>query len=93
MYEWKVTKLNRKTSSGFVDAVDWQLTKIEDDTRNIITGTCSFEGTVTTPFAELTESEILSWIWQQIDKTQTENQMVAVFVDPTVFKWLPWDTE
>jgi hypothetical protein len=31
-------------------------------------GTCGFDGELTTPYADLTEAQVLEWVWASLDK-------------------------
>lgn len=91
MYEWKITKLDRKTSNGFVTGADWTLSKTEGETVKIIYGKVGFDGQMNTPFHELTEEQILGWIWEQVSKTETEEKMKTVHINGVSPEGLPWE--
>lgn len=93
MFNWKITRLNRRTSDNFVHEAYWTLTKTEGDTAKTIYGIASFGGAVETPFEDLTEETVLNWIWQQVSKEETEAAMKTVLVNkqvPTNSAGLPW---
>jgi len=90
MYQWEITRLDQKTSNGFVNAADWKLTKQEGDTAKTIYGQVSFDGFLTTPFSELTQEQVLGWVWQQVDKAQTESAMRTVWINEEIAQGLPW---
>jgi len=48
MFNWEITRLNRRTSDNFVHEASWTLTKTEGDTAKTIYGIASFDGAVET---------------------------------------------
>lgn len=49
-----------------------------------------------TPYDQLTEDQVLGWVWSKVDKAETEAKMQKALQDliqpPVVVKPLPWDT-
>lgn len=93
MFTWKITRLDSRTSDNFVLAADWQLTKTEGDTATTIYGNASFGGEIVKPFEQLEEQDVLSWLWQQVSKEETEAQMKTVFVNKKTIFGLPWENK
>lgn len=96
MFTWKIFNLERRTSDNFVTVAHWQLSKTEEDTEKTIFGVCSFGGDATIAFAQLTENEVLGWVWQQVSRTETEQAMSTVLTNkenPISQYGFPWVKE
>lgn len=79
MITWTVSELDRRTSDGFVTTAHWQATAVDGDYSASIYSTCSWsEGQPTTPYASLTQDQVLGWIWASgVDKDATETALNA----------------
>jgi hypothetical protein len=87
---WEIQRLERNTANGFVSAAEWKLTKGEGEAAKTIFGQVTFAGSATTPFSELTQEQVLGWVWQQVDKEQTESAMRTVWINEEIAQGLPW---
>jgi hypothetical protein len=63
MATWKIVQLDRKTADGFVTTAHWTVTATDGDFSASAYGTCGFDGELTTPYADLTEAQVLEWVW------------------------------
>ena len=104
-YKWEIKNLESRTADGYVQIAHWTLTAIEiikgtnfqTDPDKIyeasVYGTCVFNGALTTPYENLTKEQVLSWVWQFVNKSDTE-QKLAVKINekknPIVKSGLPW---
>jgi hypothetical protein len=91
---WKISQLDREVSNGFVTTAHWTATAVDgNDTASIIS-TCSWsEGTPTIPYANLTESTVLDWVWESVDKATTESALaaqIALLKAPVKASGTPW---
>ena len=77
MATWKIVQLDRKTADGFVTTAHWTVTATDGDFSASAYGTCGFDGELTTPYEELTEAQVLEWVWGQIDKAEVESNLTA----------------
>ena len=79
MITWTVSELDRRTSDGFVTTAHWQATAVDGDYSASIYSTCSWsEGQPTTPYASLTQDQVLGWCWTSgVNKEATENALTA----------------
>ena len=91
---WKITQMDRKTSDGFVTTAHWTCTGEDGEAVGSVYSTCSFEGTLTTPYENLTEATVLGWIWANgVDKEATEaavNAQIEAQKNPVSATGLPW---
>jgi hypothetical protein len=56
-------------------------------------GSAGFTGDLTIPYAELTESQVLGWVWESVDKAETEANVLAQIEaqkNPVTATGTPW---
>jgi len=92
--QWTISQLDRKTADGFVTTAHWQATAVDGDYTASIYSTCSWaDGTVNTPYADLTPETVLGWVWESVDKTATEAALaanIALQKAPVTATGVPW---
>jgi hypothetical protein len=93
-YNWSVSNLDRNTSDGFVYCCHWQVSAVDGEHSASAYATVSWaEGTPAIPYANLTEAEVLSWVWESIDKAATEASLaaqIALLKNPVKATGTPW---
>ena len=91
---WTISQLDRKTADGFVTTAHWQATAVDGEHTASIYSTCSWaDGTVNTPYADLTQEIVLGWVWESVDKQATEDALVAQIAlqkAPVTLSGTPW---
>jgi hypothetical protein len=92
---WTISSLDRNTANGFVTTAHWQATAVDGEHTAQIYSTCSWaDGTVNTPYADLTQATVLGWIWANgVDKQSTEDALVANIAlqkNPVQASGTPW---
>jgi hypothetical protein len=95
-YLWTISQLDRQTSDGFVTTAHWQATAVDGDYSASTYATCSWsDGTPTVAYADLTQEQVLGWIWANgIDKDATEAALAAQIAEqkaPKTARGLPWN--
>ena len=93
MATWKIVQLDRKTEDGFVTTAHWTVTDTDGDFSASAYGTCGFDGELTIPYENLTEAQVLEWVWASIDKAATEQSLAAQIEaqkNPVSATGLPW---
>jgi hypothetical protein len=95
MITWTISQLDRRTSDGFVTTAHWRATAVDGDHSAMIYSTCGWaDGQPTVPYADLTEQEVLEWIWASgVDKEATEtalNASIEAQKNPTSEAGVPW---
>lgn len=95
MTNWTITNLDRRTSDGFIQVAHWQCTGADGDITSSVYATVSFEeGTPSIPFDDVTEADVLGWIWANgVDKDATEasiGQRIEALKNPVQASGLPW---
>jgi hypothetical protein len=91
---WKISTLDREVSNGFVTTAHWTATAVDGEHSASAYATVSWaEGTPTIPYANLTEAEVLSWVWESVDKAATEASLaaqIALLKNPVKATGTPW---
>ena len=91
---WTISQLDRNTADGFVTTAHWQATAVDGEHTASIYSTASWaDGTVNTPYADLTQATVLGWVWESVDKQATEDALaanIALQKAPVTASGLPW---
>ena len=94
MITWKIIKLDRRTADGFVTTAHWAVTAMDGDFRTSEYGCVRFTGELTTPYENLTEAQVLEWVWANgVDKDATEANLAAQIEaqkNPVSATGVPW---
>lgn len=73
---WTVEKLTRRESDGYVTMANLKVSQDDGIGNNFITVVVSWpNGDLKIPYEQLTESEIMQWVFQSVDKQQIENAL------------------
>ena len=99
---WNVSQLDCLPQSAegadYVVTAHWQCNGVDGDYNGSVYSTCSFpvvQGESFTPYASLTQDQVLGWIWASgVDKDATEaaveQQIQNQINPPIVTPPLPW---
>jgi len=92
---WNISNLDRNTADGLVTTAHWQCTATDGEHTASIYSTCSWaDGTVNTPYDQLTQETVLGWVWANgVDKTATEAALAAQIEaqkNPVTATGTPW---
>jgi len=91
---WKISTLDREVSNGFVTQAHWTATAADGEHTASVYATVSWaEGTPAIAYDNLTEAEVLSWVWESVDKAATEASLaaqIALLKNPVVASGTPW---
>jgi len=92
---WTISTLDRDVATGFVQTCHWQATAVDGEHTASIYSTCSWaDGTVNTPYSELTQATVLGWVWANgVDKQATEDALaaqIALQKAPVTASGTPW---
>ena len=95
--KWSVPNVERKLDSGFVYVCHWRATATDGDFSASSYGTAGFqqdpEAESFTPYQDLTEEQVLGWLFNSIDKDATEDALKAKIEadnNPTSASGTPW---
>jgi len=102
---WTIAQLERNTTDNGVIVAHWRVTAKEtvgtgDDAVTYTAssyGTCGFSPDPTSPdfvpYADLTEADVLAWVYESVDKDATEAALTANIEEqknPVTETGLPW---
>jgi hypothetical protein len=92
---WTISNLDHQTSDGFVTTAHWQATAVDGEHSASVYATCSWsDGTPTVDYADLTQEQVLGWIWENgVDKDAVEASLAAQIEaqkNPTTATGVPW---
>lgn len=99
---WTVTQMDcypqAEGETDVVFTVHWTCSGVQDTYSGSVYSTCAVtytQGTPYTPYANLTQDQVLGWIWSSgVDKTATEaavQQQIDNLINPPVVNPpLPW---
>jgi len=76
---WSITNLERRITDGFVMCAHWKCEAIDGSfSENICEMSYWNDGDVVIPFENLTEQQVLEWVWSSgIDKQDVEKKLAA----------------
>jgi hypothetical protein len=91
---WTINQLDRNTSDGFVTTVHYNVSKVDGEFSASTYGTIGFEaGTPATPFASLTQVQVIEWVKTKLDEAVVEAALDAQIEaqrNPVKASGLPW---
>ena len=91
---WTISTLDRDVATGFVRTCHWTATAVDGEHTASIYSTASWaDGTVNTPYENLTPETVLTWVWESVDKQATEDALaanIALQKNPTQASGTPW---
>lgn len=101
MATWTIANLERNTADGGVIVAHWRVTAEETVGEETYTassyGTCGFTPDASAPdfvpYDQLTEADVLAWVWSSMDKDATEAALQAKIEEqkaPATQSGLPW---
>ena len=94
MTTWTISQLDYKTSDKFVTTAHWRATAVDGDYSASVYSTCSWaDGEVTIPYEDLTEQDVLDWVWVSVDKDATEQALadqIEMQKHPVTASGMPW---
>jgi hypothetical protein len=95
MIKWNIENLDRKSNNGYVTTIHWRAI-LQEDTKGVSNyGAFSFkDGEPTIPYENLTKETILSWLFNNIDKEEIENNLIKQLEqlkNPISKSGLPWE--
>jgi hypothetical protein len=90
--------MDRNADNGGVTVAHWNVTAVDGDYSASAYGTAGFTPDASAPgfvpYANLTEAEVLAWVWASgVDKDATEAslaQQIAAQKNPVTLNGLPW---
>lgn len=92
---WQIEQCEHLVSTGFITTAHWRATATDGDYTASVYGSVGFgEGDPQIPYADVTEAEVLDWVWANgVDKDETEANLAAQIEglkNPTQESGVPW---
>ena len=99
-YTWKIDQLERDPATGVVKTAHWNCRGVDEDTENSVHmyGSCHLpladpENSDFIPFDELSEEDVLAWVWQAPTKEEREAsiaEQIELKNNPPIVVGVPW---
>ena len=96
-YNWTIAQLEHNVADGGVVTAHWRVTAQDGEYTASAYGSAGFTPDPTAPdfipYAELTEADVLGWVWGSVDKDETEANLAQQIEDqkaPKTETGLPW---
>ena len=97
---WTIANLEHRTDDGGVVVAHWRVNAVDGDYSASAYGTASFTPDPTAsgfvPLDQLTEADVLEWVYTAVDKAETEANLAAKIdklKNPETVDGLPWAAE
>ena len=97
MANWTIATLERNTADGGVVVAHWRCTAEDGDFTATAYGTVGFTPDASSPnfvpYDQLTEADVLAWVYAGVDKDATEAALAANIEEqkaPATEAGLPW---
>lgn len=92
---WTIENMDRDVSNGYVTTAYWRATAVDGDFTATAYGSCGWApGQPTTPYADLTQDEVLGWCWADgVNKDEVEANLTAnieLQKNPVQAAGVPW---
>lgn len=90
---WNIANLDRNTEDGFVTTAHWTVIATDGTFFASVYDCCRFSGNLVTPYENLTKEQVLGWVWEQVNKEETEANLVAQIEaqkNPVTITGVPW---
>ena len=99
-YTWTIPTLEHEIADGGVYVAHWRCTGVDGEYTASAYGTCGFTYDASdpdfTPYADLTETQVQGWIWEEVNQADTEAAIASKInlqQNPTTANGIPWAAE
>ena len=96
-YNWTIANLEHNVADGGVIVAHWRVTAEDGEYTASAYGTAGFTPDPSAagfvPYADLTEADVLGWVWGSVDKDAMEAGLAAQIEAqkaPVTASGLPW---
>lgn len=98
-YNWTIATCEHEVATGGITVAHWRVAAVDGDYTASAYGTCGFTPDASAPdfvpFDQLTEADVLGWVWasEDMDKDEMEANLAAKIEadkNPTTATGTPW---
>jgi len=96
-YNWTIAQLEHNVADGGVVIAHWRVSAQDGDYTASAYGSVNFTPDPAAPefipYADLTEADVLGWVWGSVDKAETEANLASQIEEqkaPKTETGLPW---
>ena len=96
-FNWSIANTERNTADGGVIVAHWRVTAEDGEYTASAYGTVGFTPDATAAgyiaYADLTEADVLSWVYEEVNKDETEAALAADIAGqktPVTTDGVPW---
>jgi hypothetical protein len=96
-YTWSIATCEHDVATGGITVAHWRCNATDGDFAASSYGTCGFDFAATSadfkPYADITEAEVLTWVYASIDRDATEAALATKIESdkaPTSASGTPW---
>jgi hypothetical protein len=96
-YNWTIANLEHNVADGGVIVAHWRVSAEDGEYTASAYGTAGFtpdpDAAGFVPYADLTEADVLAWVWGSVDKDEMEANLAQQIEDqkaPKTEAGLPW---
>ena len=100
MINWRVVNTERNVADGGIVTVHWRVSSVDGDYSSSAYGTAGFtpdpDAPDFVPYEQLTEADVLAWVYGSVDKDEMEANLAQQIEDqkaPATQSGLPWAAE
>lgn len=80
-YNWNIVTCEHEVATGGITVAHWECIAVDGDYTARAYGSCGFNPDASDPnfkpYDQVTENEVIVWVWTQVDKIQTEAALAA----------------
>jgi hypothetical protein len=94
---WAIATCEHDVATGAITVAHWRCNAADGDFPASSYGTCEFTPDATAegfkPYTDVTEAEVLAWVYDSVDKDATEAALankIAADQNPTSASGTPW---
>lgn len=100
MATWTIALCEHDVATGGITVAHWRCEAVDGEYTASAYGTAGFTPDATDPafkpYDQVTEAEVLAWVWEQVDQAETEATLAAGIdaqKNPVTAAGLPWAAE